>query len=176
VGLASNEYDRPPMLFEEAFVRARRDGLKVTGHCDVDQKDHDEHIRQMIYGVCGGAGADRIDHGLDVHARPDLMAGLRERGIGLTLCPHAYNRRQRTEVLFPKIRRVFDEGGKFCVNSDDPAYMHGVWIDGAMQKAYTYCGFTKADMVGLVRNGVDMCWADEEIKKAILKELDAVEV
>lgn len=32
VGLASNEYDRPPLLFEEAFTMARRDG-KWPRHC-----------------------------------------------------------------------------------------------------------------------------------------------
>ncbi|EFX02243.1 adenosine deaminase [Grosmannia clavigera kw1407] len=174
VGLASNEYDRPPMLFEQVFLWAKRDGLKVTGHCDVDQKDHHEHIHEMIFQVCGGKGADRIDHGLDVYSQPDLMEGLKARKIGLTLCPHAYNRRQATEVLFPKIRRVFDNGVKFCLNSDDPTYMHGVWIDGAMQKAYTYCNFTKKDMVALVRNGVEMSWAEDSIKESIIKELDEI--
>lgn len=176
VGLASNEYDRPPMLFEKAFQQAKRDGLKVTMHCDVDQKDHHEHIHEAIFEVCGGRGADRIDHGLDAYSRPDLIAGLKDRNIGLTLCPHAYHRRQTTEVLFPKIRKLWDEGVTFCINSDDPTYMHNVWIDGAMQKMYTYCDMTKKDMRQLAINSVNMSWADESVKKAILDELEAVDV
>jgi len=46
IGLDSNEYDRPPILFEEVYLRARADGFKLTCHCDVTQKDTHEHIRQ----------------------------------------------------------------------------------------------------------------------------------
>lgn len=46
IGLDSNEYDRPPILFERLYLRARADGFKLTCHCDVTQKDTYEHIRQ----------------------------------------------------------------------------------------------------------------------------------
>ncbi|KAH8698964.1 putative adenosine deaminase [Talaromyces proteolyticus] len=174
VGLASNEYNRPPLLFEEAFRLAKEDGLHITMHCDVDQKDAVEHMHEAIFDICDGAGTERIDHGLNAIDREGLIPGLKSRGIGLTLCPHAYHRRQATEVLFPKIRRLWDEGVKICINSDDPTYMHNVWIDGNMMKVYKYCGFTKADMVTLVRNAVEISWADEGTKTEILKELELV--
>ncbi|KAF7585172.1 hypothetical protein BBP40_011897 [Aspergillus hancockii] len=170
VGLASNEFKRPPKLFEEGFRLAKAVGLRVTMHCDVDQKDVVEHLREGIFDIC----ADRIDHGLNAIEAEELMAALRERDIGLTLCPHAYHRRQETEVLFAKIRRLWDGGVRFCVNSDDPAYMHGVWIDGNMMKVYRYCGFTKIEMGILVRNAVEMSWADEGTKTDILEELGRV--
>ena len=176
VGLAANEFDKPPMLFEEGFRRAREDGLHVTLHCDVDQKDAAAHVREAIFSVCGGKGTERIDHGLNVLDEPDLVAALKERGIGLTLCPHAYHRRQATEVLFPKIKKLIDGGVKLCLNSDDPTYMHNVWIDGNIQKVYTYCELRKKDMVVLARNAVDMCWADEATKTALLDELDRVDI
>ncbi|KAB8215287.1 chitin synthase-domain-containing protein [Aspergillus novoparasiticus] len=174
VGLASNEYDRPPGLFEEGFLLAKEVGLHVTMHCDVDQKDVVEHMREGIFDVCAGAGADRIDHGLNAIDSPESMAALKEKNIGLTLCPHAYHRRQATGVLFPKIRRLWDEGVRFCINSDDPTYMHDVWIDGNMMKVYEYCGFTKSEMGKLVRNAVEMSWADEVTKAEILDELERV--
>ncbi|KAL6241615.1 hypothetical protein RBB50_011396 [Rhinocladiella similis] len=195
VGLAANEFERPPMLFERAFVRAREDGLHVTMHCDVDQKDAADHVHQAIFQVCGGRGAERIDHGLNAIERPELVQGLRDRGIGLTLCPHAYHRRQKTEVLFPKIRTLLDAGVTVCINSDDPTYMRewdpfqllrdghtdqygldDVWIDGNMQKVYTYCGLSKDSMVKLSRNAVEMSWAAPKVKQRILAELDAVDV
>ncbi|KAF4121926.1 adenosine deaminase [Geosmithia morbida] len=168
VGLASNAYERPPILFKNAFDQARADGLHVTTHCDFGQKDTHEHVRQAIFDI----GIERIDHGLDVLDRDELVQGLVEKGIGLTLCPHAYHRRTATEVLFPKLRQLIDRGVKFCINSDDPVYMHNVWIDGNMEKAYHYGGLSKAEMVQLVRNAVDMCWADDEIKQGIYTELD----
>ncbi|ORY60978.1 putative adenosine deaminase [Pseudomassariella vexata] len=175
VGLASNEYDRPPLLFETGYEMAQRDGLYVTMHCDVDQKDAADHVHEAIFSVCGGKGAQRIDHGLNAVDRPELIAGLKDRGIGLTLCPHAYHRRQKTEVLFPKIRKLWDEGVKFCINSDDPTYMHNIWVDGAMEKVYHYCEMDKSDMVKLARNSVEMSWADEKLKEELLAELDAFE-
>jgi adenosine deaminase len=175
VGLAANEFERPPLLFESAFRMAKADGLHVTMHCDVDQKDAVDHVHEAIFSVCGGSGTERIDHGLNAVDRPELIAGLKERGIPLTLCPHAYHRRQATEVLFPKIRKLWDEGVKFCINSDDPTYMHNVYIDGAMEKVYHYCKMTKSDMVKLSRNGVEISWADADLKKKLLGELDDFE-
>lgn len=176
VGLASNEYDRPPLLFEAGFQMAREDGLHVTMHCDVDQKDAVDHVHEAIFEVCSGQGSERIDHGLNAIDRPDLIAGLKERNIGLTLCPHAYHRRQATETLFPKIRKLWDEGVKICINSDDPTYMHNVWIDGNMMKVYEYCGLAQSDMIQLVQNAVEMSWAEEEVKEEILKELEEFSV
>ncbi|KAK6837871.1 gmc oxidoreductase protein [Apiospora arundinis] len=174
VGLASNEYDRPPMLFERAFQMAKQDGLHVTMHCDVDQKDAADHIHEAIFDVLGGQGTERIDHGLNALDRPELLQGLASRGIPLTLCPHAYHRRQATDVLFPKLRKLWElEGIKWCINSDDPTYMHNVWIDGAMEKVYHYCGIPKADMVRLSRDAVEISWADEELKIKLLQELES---
>jgi adenosine deaminase len=171
VGLASNAYERPPSLFKGCFERARKDGLHVTTHCDFGQKDTHEHIHEAIFDV----GVERIDHGLDALDRDELIKGLLEKNIGLTLCPHAYHRRTATEVLFPKLRKLLDEGVKFCINSDDPVYMHNYWIDGNMEKAMHYSRFTKKEMIGLARNSVEMCWAEDHIKKAILTELDSID-
>ncbi|KAK0383913.1 hypothetical protein NLU13_8004 [Sarocladium strictum] len=172
VGLASNAYERPPSLFKRAFERARKDGLHTTTHCDFGQKDTHEHIRQAIFDL----GVERIDHGLDVLDRDELIEGLLEKDIGLTLCPHAYHRRTATEVLFPKLRELLDEGVKFCINSDDPVYMHNVWIDGNMEKMMQYCKLTREEMVGLVRNSIDMSWAEDRVKKFIHAELDSIDV
>ncbi|KAF2109060.1 putative adenosine deaminase [Lophiotrema nucula] len=176
VGLAANEFEKPPLLFEEGFRLARQDGLHVTLHCDVDQKDAADHVHEAIFGVCYGNGAERIDHGLNALDRPELVVGLKKRGIGLTLCPHAYHRRQATEVLFPKIKRLMDEGVVVCINSDDPTYMHDVWVDGNLQKVWTYCELSQSDMVQLVKNGVRMSWAEEELKTDLMKELESVDV
>ncbi|KAJ5102813.1 Adenosine/adenine deaminase [Penicillium argentinense] len=176
VGLASNAYERPPMLFEEGFNLARADGLHITMHCDFGQKDTYAHLNEAIFRVCEGRGSERIDHGLDAEDREELWQGLRDRNIGLTLCPHAYHRRTATEVLFPKIRRLWENGVKICINSDDPTLMHDVWIDGNMQKVYTYGGFSKVDMVRLARNAVDMSWAVDDVKRSIYDELERVDV
>lgn len=170
VGLASNAYKRPPNLFAQAFKTAQKDGLNITTHCDFEQFESLEHIRQAVFGN----GVQRIDHGLDVLDDRTLVQGVVQRGIGLTLCPHAYHRRTATEVLFPKIQELVRQGVKVCINSDDPVYMHDVWIDGNMQKVFTYCDMSKGEMVQLVRNAVDMSWAGKDVKEDIYKQLDVI--
>ena len=172
VGLASNAYKKPPSLFAKAFERARKDGLHTTTHCDFGQFETHEHIRQAIFDI----GVERIDHGLDVLDDGKLINGLLEKNIGLTLCPHAYHRRTATEVLFPKLRQLIKHDVKFCIKRDDQVYMHDVWIDGNMEKAYHYGELTKKEMVQLARNAVDMCWAEDVTKQSIYKELDGINV
>lgn len=76
---------------------------------DVDQKDRHGHINQAILQIRGGERADRIDHGLDAYLRRDLKDGLKVKGLGLTLCPHAFiSVNQQRYILLPKIRKLWD--------------------------------------------------------------------
>ncbi|KAH8763422.1 hypothetical protein BGZ57DRAFT_956238 [Hyaloscypha finlandica] len=127
IGLDSNEYNRPPLLFGEVYRRAKKDGFKLTCHCDVTQKDTHEHIRQVACEL-GGTGADRIDHGLDAAEIPELVDTIKTKGIGMTLCPWAYVRHHKEENVFGYVRRLFDAGVLINVSSDSPAYVESNWI------------------------------------------------
>ncbi|KAL3422785.1 deaminase [Phlyctema vagabunda] len=171
IGLDSDEYDRPPSLFEDVFLRARKDGFKLTCHCDVNQKDTHDHIREVIYSV-GGTGADRIDHGLNAAEQPALWLEIKARDLGMTLCPHAYHRRTPTDWIFPKIRRLFDAGIKITINSDDPTYMHNMWVSDNLALVQRHCLFTDREMVQLQHNAIDISWASDAFKAELKKELD----
>ncbi|PBK69557.1 adenosine deaminase [Armillaria solidipes] len=176
VGLDSNEYDRPPSLFQDVFAQARKDGYWITAHCDVGQKNTHEHIREVATSCVGGfEGADRIDHGLNAIERPELIQIIKQRGLGLTLCPHAYHRRLPTEYVFGSIKKLWDEGVRITIASDDPTYMHQRWVQENLELVMHYCGFNSRDMVRLQKNGVDISWAAEDVKERIRKELDSVE-
>lgn len=143
VGLDSNEYDRPPSLFQDVLAQARKDGYWITAHCDVGQKNTHEHIREVATSCVGGfEGADRIDHGLNAIERPELIQIIKQRGLGLTLCPHAYHRRLPTEYVFGSIKK-----------------MHQRWVQENLELVMHYCGFNSRDMVRLQKNGVDISWA-----------------
>lgn len=174
IGLDSDEYDRPPSLFFDVFQRARDDGFKITAHCDVYQKDTHEHIKQVVTQL-GGYGADRLDHGLNAADKPELMQAIKSRGIGMTLCPHAYHRHEATEMVFPLIRRLYDAGIPVTINSDDPTYMHGNWVENNIELARRLCRFEMRELVQLERNAVGICWADEGLKEKILIELGVLE-
>lgn len=171
IGLDSNEFQRPPVLFDALFRRARNDGLKVTSHCDVGQRDTYEHIRQVVSEIAD-TGLDRIDHGLNAAEKPELMELIESRGLGMTLCPHAYHRRNPTAYVFPLVRKLFDAKIKITINSDDPAYMHDMWVSENLQLVRKHCRFSDDDMVRLQRNAIDICWASIEVKEELSKELN----
>lgn len=173
IGLDSNEYDRPPSLFEEVFTLARNDGFNLTAHCDVGQKDTHEHIRQVTSTV-GGTGAQRIDHGLNAAEKQDLIDLIIANNVGMTICPWAYLRHQSHYDIGPRVRKLYDSGIPISIASDDPAYMEDCWVLHNMLLIKKLCSFTDKDIVVLAKNAINISWAEAELKSTILKEIDDV--
>lgn len=173
IGLDSNEDGRPPSMFEEVFTRARADGFKITAHCDVGKTYPLDHVRQTA-SVIGGTGADRVDHGLNVTDSPELMQLIREKDLGLTVCPWSYIRHQPFDDVFSRIRTLFEAGIKMSIGSDDPAFMEDTWILENLLLVKNYCGLSNEDIAKVMRGGVEMCWAPEAVKREILEELERV--
>jgi adenosine deaminase len=171
IGLDSNEYDRPPLLFDEVFRRARNEGFKLTCHCDVAQKDTHEHIRQVAREI-GETGADRIDHGLDVAEVPELVEIIKEKGIGMTLCPWAYVRHHKEESVFGHVRKLCDAGVLVNVSSDSLAYVESNWVVDNLLLLRIQGGFANEELVKFQINAVDMCWATEDFKAEIREEIE----
>ncbi|KAF7592532.1 hypothetical protein BBP40_012756 [Aspergillus hancockii] len=171
IGLDSLETDRPPLLFENVFSRARADGFKITCHCDVGAKDSLRHIAQVIDEL-GGTGADRIDHGLHAADDPSLLAKLKEKDLGMTICPWGYLCYSGEGKILERIRILHGAGIKITIGSDDPAYMEDIWLDHSLYMLRKLCDFTDNDFLTLQRNAVDICWASGGVKSQILAELE----
>lgn len=170
IGLDSLETDRPPLLFEDVFQRAREDGFKITCHCDVGAKDSLRHIAQVIDQL-GGTGADRIDHGLHAADDPSLLAKVKEKDLGMTICPWGYLCYSGETQILERIRIIHDAGIKIAIGSDDPAYMEDVWLNNSLHMLRELCHFTDDDFVALQRYAIDICWASADVKREILAEL-----
>lgn len=127
---------------------------------------------QVASTICG-KGLDRIDHGLSAADDPELIALIAKRELGMTICPHAYNRRWPDEMVFPLIRRLFDAGIKVTINSDDPTYMHNYWLQENLQLVRNRCRFSEQEVIQLMRNAIDICWAPESKKHQLHHELTA---
>ncbi|KAH8683177.1 hypothetical protein BGZ60DRAFT_399567 [Tricladium varicosporioides] len=171
IGLDSDECDRPPLLFQELFSRARVDGFRITSHCDFNQKDTHEHIRQVVENL-SGPGGERIDHGLNAADRPSLMDTIKDKDIGMTICPCAYIRHTAEGEIFPRIRKLIDHGIKVTIASDDPAYMEDNWLVHNLYMIQEKGSLSKADLVQLQQNAVAICWADSSVKRLLLDEVE----
>jgi adenosine deaminase len=166
IGLDSDEKGNPPQKFAEVFRRARAEGYQVTMHCDVDQENSVEHIRQCLEVI----GVDRIDHGVNILESAELAAELKRRGLGLTVCPIS-NRWVTGDLKAAQIKKMLDLGLRVTVNSDDPAYFAGYVTDNLIA-AQQAAGLEEADLVQLQRNAIEIAWLPGAARDQLLAEIE----
>jgi adenosine deaminase len=166
VGLDSDERGNPPVKFEKVFARARQEGYLLTMHCDIDQENSIEHIRQCVEVI----GVDRIDHGSNVLEDPELVEEIRRRGIGFTVCPVS-NGFVTADFKAEEIRRMMDLDLRVTINSDDPAYFLA-YVSENLQRIQERLELTAEELVKLQRNAFEIAWLPRGVKDAYLTELD----
>jgi adenosine deaminase len=152
VGLDSDERGNPPVKFKEVFARARREGFRLTMHCDVDQENSVQHIWQCLDEI----SVERVDHGVNALEDAALIAEINRRGLGLTVCPIS-NSYVTDGLKAAELKSLLDEGVRATVNSDDPAYFPGYMNENliAVERA---AQLTEAELVQLARNAFSISW------------------
>jgi adenosine deaminase len=165
IGLDSDERANPPTKFAAVFARARSEGYRLTMHCDVDQLNSTDHIRQCLEVI----GVDRIDHGINILESPELVAEAAQRGIGFTVCPIS-NRYVTGNLKATELKRMLDLGLKVTVNSDDPAYFAG-YLTENLESVASSAALTRAQLVQLEQNAFDIAWLPTETREEFLAEL-----
>lgn len=167
VGLDSDERGNPPAKFAAVFAAAREAGFKLTMHCDIDQDQSIENIRQVIEDI----QVDRIDHGTNIVENPELIEIIKERGIGLTCCPVS-NSFVTDDMKATEIMSLLEQGVKVTLNSDDPSYFGGYVGQNFIELAQ-FTNATTEQMVQLAKNSFEISWISAEQKAAYLDQIDA---
>jgi adenosine deaminase len=167
VGLDSDEKDNPPVKFATVFEAARAGGYRLTMHCDVDQQNSVEHIRQCLEDI----GVERIDHGVNCLENEGLAAAILERGMGLTVCPIS-NRHVTDGLKADAIKEMLRRSMRVTVNSDDPAYFPG-YINENFLALSEAVGLTRDEAVRLARNAFIIAWIGDEERATYLNQLEA---
>jgi len=167
VGLDSDEHNNPPVKFREVFKLAKEWGLKLTMHCDVNQKNTLEHIRQVIEII----GVDRIDHGVNSLESDDLCELIKSHKLGLTVCPVS-NQFVVQSLTSNEIRQMLDKGMLATINSDDPAYFRAYMNENliALQQEGD---FSREELKTLMANAFTVTWLPEDDKAVYLDQLNA---
>lgn len=165
VGLDSDERNNPPAKFAEVFKRARDEGYRLTMHCDVDQENSVDHIRQCMDIIW----VERIDHGVNILDDKILCEVARARHIGFTVCPIS-NRWVAGNLKATEVKRMLELGLLVTVNSDDPAYFGGYITDNlvATQEA---TDLSMEEMLRLQQNAIEISWAPPAVRTKLLNEL-----
>jgi adenosine deaminase len=165
VGLDSDEKGNPPVKFEEVFDRARKEGYRLTMHCDVDQENSVEHIWQCLDEI----RVERVDHGLNALEDPALIKEINRRGMGLTACPIS-NSYVTESLKAEEIRSLLDAGLRATINSDDPAYFPG-YINENLIAVQEAVQLTRDEIVQLARNAFTVSWLPREERDGYLDAL-----
>lgn len=165
VGLDSDEKNNPPVKFAHVFRLAREAGFRLTMHCDVNQQNTLTHIAQCLDVI----GVDRIDHGVNSLDDPALCGAIRDRGIGLTVCPIS-NRFVVQNLTANEIRRMLQLGMRATINSDDPAYFRA-YVNENLIALHQDGGLTRDEIITLVRNSFLVAWIDTSKRCDYLDQL-----
>lgn len=165
VGLDSDERDNPPSKFADVFARARAEGFLLTMHCDIDQVGSIENIRQVLEEI----QVDRIDHGTNIVEDPELVALVRERGLGLTCCPVS-NSFVTDDMKADEIVGLMREGIAVTVNSDDPAYF-GAYVGDNYAALAEKAGLGVDDLVQLAINSFEASWLTPARREAYIADV-----
>jgi adenosine deaminase len=166
IGLDSDERGNPPTKFADVFRRARAEGYHLTMHCDVDQENTTEHIRQCLHDI----KVERIDHGVNVLENEALVEEARARGLGFTVCPVS-NGYVTGDLKTAELKEMLRRGLKATVNSDDPAYFAAYMTDN-LKAAAESGALEAADLIQIARNAFEISWLGTGPKEALLAELE----
>ncbi|KAJ4520515.1 putative deaminase [Exophiala dermatitidis] len=169
VGLDSDERDNPPSKFAAVFQRASREGFLLTAHCDIDQPNSIDNIRQVIHEI----QVDRIDHGTNVVEDESLIEELRHKGIGLTCCPVS-NSVVTQDFKGKEIAHLLRRGVKVTINSDDPAYFRA-YVNENIEKMAVETDVTRKDLIQFQRNAFCISWISTWRRNHFLSLLDEYE-
>ncbi|MBF6075369.1 adenosine deaminase [Nocardia beijingensis] len=166
VGLDSDERGNPPSKFAAVFERARAEGFLLTAHCDIDQPDSIEHIRQALEDIA----VDRIDHGTNIVEDDRLVELAASKGIALTCCPVS-NSFVTARMKAEEIVGLLNRGLTVTVNSDDPAYF-GAYVAGNYLALAEEGGLGVDQLAELARNSFRASWITPARQDAYLREID----
>lgn len=167
VGLDSDEKGNPPVKFKDVFARARREGYRLTMHCDVDQENSIGHIWQCLNEI----KVERIDHGVNALEDEALVREINSRRLGLTICPIS-NSYVTDGLKAGEIKSLLGAGVRATINSDDPAYFPGYMSENLIAVAEAVA-MTRDDILQLTRNAFTVSWLAREQRDRYLESVDA---
>ncbi|MCP3996036.1 MAG: adenosine deaminase [bacterium] len=172
VGIGLDNYETPgfPSLFRPTYELARRRDYRLTSHCDVNQPDSVEHIRQCIQDL----GVERIDHGLNTVDDPSLLELVIDRDIALSACPTYYaGQTSSPDFRLEMHRSLLEAGTRISINTDDPAQFGSGWLTNTTLSTMVSAPFSRAEIVRFMHNAIDTTWTDDSHRRELASDLRA---
>jgi aminodeoxyfutalosine deaminase len=166
IGIGGDEARGPAEQFRGIYSKAKENGLHLLAHAG-------ESVGPESIWAALNIGAERIGHGLNAIADPDLVQELAERQVPIEINITSNLRTGCCRKIGDHpVRRYFDEGLMITLNSDDPP-MFGSWLANEYQIAQDNFGFTDEHLRELARNSFEASFLPAEQKLKFLQTLDS---
>jgi aminodeoxyfutalosine deaminase len=166
-GLGGPEIGVSRPQFKPHFDAARRVGLRSVPHAGETTGP------QTVWDAIRVLGAERIGHGTSAAQDPKLLEHLAKHGIPLEVCPSSNVATRAVASLDEHpIQAFLDAGVTVTVNSDDPS-MFGTSLNQEYEIAARLLDLDAAGVAELARAGVRASFAPDDLKAAMLAEIDA---
>lgn len=160
--LAGAESLYPMSEFVELFKKTKALGMPFTlhaGECG--------NVQNILDSVEAGAG--RIGHGIAMRGHADVQKELQKKGIGIEMCPisNLQTKAVGSTKDYP-MREFLNARLKVTVNTDNRTVSNTTLTKELefIQKTY---GITDEEIHLMMRNAVDVAFADDAVKERMLK-------
>jgi aminodeoxyfutalosine deaminase len=166
-GLGGPEVGVSRRQFKQHFDAARRVGLHSVPHAGETTGP------QTVWDALRVLGAERIGHGTSAAEDPKLLEYLAARGVPLEVCPSSNVATKAVAHLDEHPIVAFrDAGVTITVNSDDPS-MFGTSLNQEYEIAARLLGLDARGMAELARAATRASFAPDEVKRALLDEIES---
>lgn len=169
LGMCSTEKDQHPSKFIPVYKKAKEAGIKyLTAHAG--EEGPADYVRSALEDL----GVTRIDHGVRSVESEEVLQMLRDKKTLLTVCPLSnVALRVVSHVREVPLQRLLDEGIRFSINSDDPAYFGGYLLENYLQVQDAF-KFSRETWVLICTNAIEGSWISDERKKELIDNVQAV--
>lgn len=165
IGLGGEERF-PPEPYADIFLEAREAGLRSIPHAG------ETHGPASIRGAIQALGADRIGHGIGILEDPSLVEVVRDRGIGLDVCPTSnVMTRAVAAIEAHPLPRMLEAGLLVTLASDDPS-IFGSRVAGEYALVRESFGMGDEVLAEIARNGVRASFAPDAMKADLERGID----
>jgi adenine deaminase len=142
------------------------EGFLLITHCDNDQKNSVEHIREVVEHN----GVNHVDHGTNKVEDERLLKLVREQNIGLT----CYRFAKLVATIHSKdteINRLLHGGFKFTAKSDDPVYFRA-YLNGNVDLMAEKMSLTRGEPLQSQKNAFEISRISPKEQSSCITKLE----
>ncbi|MCK4530082.1 MAG: adenosine deaminase [Candidatus Marinimicrobia bacterium] len=161
IGIGGSEHEFPPKPFAGLYEKARNMGFHTNAHAG------EAAGPKSIWEAIQYLHIERIGHGTRAIEDEKLMDYLVEHAIPLELCPGSNSKTGVIDDISDHpIRKYFDHGLIFSVNTDDPK-MFGTSLENEYESLENILGFSKQEICKIILLGIESSWLEKDQKKIL---------